>query len=149
MARLAALAFASAFLSASALAEDEAPRGDACVLTVHDTVVGPKKPHEIVLQLDCGAKPTEAQALHVAQISNLRSMADGVQLMTGAGYEIEGYTAFVTFTGSGVTHVFTFVQDAGAPAAPSEDEGLDDAAEPAPSEGGPGGEDAAAPSEAL
>jgi hypothetical protein len=146
MARLAALAFASVVLSASALAQDEAPRGDACVLTVHDTVVGPKKPHEIVLQLDCGSKPTETQALHVAQISNLRSMADGVQYMTGAGYEIEAYAAFVTFTGSGVTHVYTFVQDAEAPAATSEDEGLDDAAAPAPEVPAEG---AAEPTDAL
>jgi hypothetical protein len=145
MARLAALAFASALLSASALAQDEAPRGDACVLNVHDTVVGPKKPHEIVLQLDCGSKPTEQQAMHVAQISNLRSMADGVQYLTGAGYEIEGYTAFVTFTGSGVTHVFTFVHDTEAPAAPAEDEGLSDAAPAAE----PEAEKAAEPTDAL
>ena len=125
-----ALAAFAAFAQAGvALAADKAPLGDVCVLTVTDTNMGPKKPREVILKLDCGAATTPALTLLGAHINNAATLAEGLQLAVGAGFEVEGYSAWLTVTGNATVHQAILVRDGlRAEGGESEDEEIEEGA---------------------
>ncbi|MFM2161985.1 MAG: hypothetical protein RLZZ383_1497 [Pseudomonadota bacterium] len=127
-----ALAALAAFAQAGvALAADKAPLGDVCVLTVTDTNMGPKKPHEIILKLDCGAATTQALTTLGAHINNAATLAEGLQLAVGAGFEIEAYSAWLTVTGNATVHQAILVRDGLRTTGDAADDGDDEAIEEA------------------
>jgi hypothetical protein len=113
----------------TALAADKAPLGDVCVLTVTDTNMGPKKPREVILKLDCGAATTPALTTLGAHVNNAATLAEGLQLAAGAGFEIEGYTAWLTVTGNATVHQAILVRDGLRAEGVSEDEEIAEADE--------------------
>lgn len=114
-----------ALSSAAAVAAE--PKGDACILTATEAITAPKKPALTVLKLDCGTTPTVDQQKAAAAIAAKANIADGLQYLVGAGYDLKGSTTLIHYSGRSVISLFTFVKGAGVAAAVTEEaDGLED-----------------------
>lgn len=85
--------------------------GEACILTATHTFQSPKKPPIIILKLDCGTKPTDAEQRHADMINNQTNIADGVRYMIGEGYELEAGTVMNSYTGNAIISTYVFAKE--------------------------------------
>lgn len=109
---LAAAVLTGALLGTQAFAqEDSSESPEVCVLTATETITAPKKPNIFTMSLDCGSEPSRTQATAIVDIVQMDNAVDALQRLYGVGFELEGSTTMVSYTGNAIISTYVMVSE--------------------------------------